>query len=135
MTILWVREALREKPTWKVWNERYASKPEYFGLHKEGRDFFLSQILQLGNLPQLRVLEIGYGQGFLLSDIYNSLRAYYKNCSQVRSRLVGIDASEVAICQADQRNPDCYWIADDMQGFAKMKGRKRGFVHIYLRNS
>lgn len=89
------------------YNQRYADNPELFKVSTTHLNFADNVMALVAGRPDLAVLEVGCGQGYLLSHLRERQPARY----------FGVDGSDVAIAQAEERDPECRWIADSLLDF------------------
>jgi len=115
--LLWVREELCREGNWAAWNTCYSENKSHFGRHELGFRFTLDLLLEQFSRRAVRVLEIGCGQGYIMESLYEQFSRNWSAPQKEESRFVGLDASEAAIIQSDDRVPECYWIADELQRF------------------
>jgi ubiquinone/menaquinone biosynthesis C-methylase UbiE len=100
----------------RAYDETYRHDPDRFGHTVTFRaldELFAARI----TLDQpIRAFDLGCGQGQVISYVRNLVREHAPQ-HLAASAFFGIDISDVAIGQCEQRDPDVNWIVDSFQDF------------------
>lgn len=96
----------------------YSAEPSRFthSTTRKGLEELFENHLDLSK--PIHVLDLGCGQGPVLAIVRDMIRQRAPGI-QADCRLYGIDISQVAINQCEQRYPDFYWILDSIQEFLR----------------
>lgn len=104
--------------TGEAYDETYSQHPDRFGhsITYRALDALFASRLPLDR--PIRVLDLGCGQGQVISYVHRKLQ----ECAPQHERgsmLYGLDISEVAIAQCEQRDSSVHWIVDTFQDFLR----------------
>jgi SAM-dependent methyltransferase len=106
--------ATENDPDFAPYDERYRSDPFSFRIAEDNAAFAVDLMRDLGDRRNMRMLEIGCGQGQYLSGMVD-VAMFLRSGQPIKA--IGIDGSSVAIRQAADRDPRIDWVADRLQHF------------------
>lgn len=106
------------KNLFSTYNKYYSENPSHFEMANNAVKFINDFIKEINFSEQEFIaLEIGCGQGEYLAEVAKaiSIQKQMDNCNY---RFIGVDASEIAIYQCNNKYPELEWSSSTFQEFA-----------------